>query len=158
MRQGVKTAVLTDNMFLELPIMTSQQELPAGATIYEAGDVSKGAYLIQSGKVDLMTAENFRLVTLGAGEMFGELGLVIDDFRSVTALTRTECTLILIPKKTLEKKFKAADPAIQGIFRSVGIRLREANRQKDELRRALDRVQKNNIRLEQELERYKRKI
>jgi len=61
--------------------MASQQELPAGATIYEAGDVSKGAYLIQSGKVDLMTAENFRLVTLGAGEMFGELGLVIDDFR-----------------------------------------------------------------------------
>ena len=138
--------------------MASQQELPAGATIYEAGDVSKGAYLIQSGKVDLMTAENFRLVTLGAGEMFGELGLVIDDFRSVTALTRTECTLILIPKKTLEKKFNAADPAIQGIFRSVGIRLREANRQKDELRRALERVQKNNIRLEQELERYKRKI
>ena len=138
--------------------MASQQELPAGATIYEAGDVSKGTYLIQSGKVDLMTAENFRLVTLGAGEMFGELGLVIDDFRSVTALTRTECTLILIPKKTLEKKFKAADPAIQGIFRSVGIRLREANRQKDELRRALDRAQKNNIRLEQELERYKRKI
>ena len=43
--------------------MASQQELPAGATIYEAGDVSKGAYLIQSGKVDLMTAENFRLDT-----------------------------------------------------------------------------------------------
>ena len=136
--------------------MASQQELPAGATIYETGDVSKGAYLIQSGKVDLMTAENFRLVTLGAGEMFGELGLVIDDFRSVTAVTRTDCTLILIPKKTLEKKFKTADPAILGIFRSVGIRLREANRQKDELRQALDRVQKNNIRLEQELERYKR--
>ena len=136
--------------------MASQQELPAGAMIYEAGDVSKGAYLIQSGKVDLMTAENFRLVTLGAGEMFGELGLVIDDFRSVTAVTRTDCKLILIPKKTLEKKFKTADPAILGIFRSVGIRLREANRQKDELRQALDRVQKNNIRLEQELERYKR--
>jgi len=102
--------------------MASQQELPAGTTIYEAGDVSKGAYLIQSGKVDLMTAENFRLVTLGAGEMFGELGLVIDDFRSVTAVTRTDCTLILIPKKTLEKKFKTADPAIRGIFRSVGIR------------------------------------
>ena len=68
--------------------MASQQDLPAGVTIYEAGDVSKGAYLIQSGKVDLMTAENFRLVTLGAGEMFGELGLVIDDFRSVTAVTR----------------------------------------------------------------------
>jgi len=34
--------------------------------------------------------------------------------------------------------------------------LREANRQKDELRHALDRVQKNNIRLEQELERYQR--
>jgi len=86
--------------------MASQQELPAGATIYEAGDVSKGAYLIQSGKVDLMTAENFRLVTLGAGEMFGELGLVIDDFRSVTAVTRTECALILIPKETLEKSLK----------------------------------------------------
>jgi hypothetical protein len=40
----------------------------------------------------------------------------------------------------------------------VGIRLREANRQKDELRQALDRVQKNSIRLEQELERYKRQI
>ena len=74
--------------------MASQQELPAGATIYEAGDVSKGAYLVQSGKVYLMTAENFRLVTLGSGEMFGELGLVIDDLRSVTAVTRTECTLI----------------------------------------------------------------
>jgi len=36
--------------------------------------------------------------------------------------------------------------------------LREANRQKDELRQALDRVQKNSIRLEQELERYKRQI
>jgi CRP-like cAMP-binding protein len=138
--------------------MASQQDLPAGVTIYEAGDVSKGAYLIQSGKVDLITAENFRLVTLGAGEMFGELGLVIDDFRSVTAVTRTECALILIPKETLEKKFKAADPAIRGIFRSVGIRLREANRQKDELRQALDRLQKNSIRLEQELERYKRQI
>jgi hypothetical protein len=66
----------------------SAQSFPAGHIIYEKGDLSVCAYLIQSGKVELLRgypAKTVRIALLKSGDIFGEMGLVEERPRSLTA-------------------------------------------------------------------------
>ena len=104
-------------------MMAKIEQYLSGDEIYRAGENSRGAYIIETGKGSLYTDKGFQLVTLGEGELFGELGQVVDDQRSVTAKARTDCRLRHIPKNVLNSKFDSADPAIAGMFRALAIRL-----------------------------------
>lgn len=66
----------------------SAQSFPAGHIIYEKGDLSVCAYLIQSGQVELLRgypAKPVRIALLKGGDIFGEMGLVEERPRSLTA-------------------------------------------------------------------------
>lgn len=95
--------------------MAFKKSFLAGEEIYKAGQNSNGAFIIVSGTVSLYTDMDFHLVTLGEGELFGELGQVVDEQRSVTAIARTDCQLKHIPRNVLDEKFKNSDPAINGM-------------------------------------------
>jgi hypothetical protein len=83
-------------------------EFPAGAVIFNAGDASTSAYLIRSGTVELLPGNPRsadRLAQLGPGEVFGEMSLIEERPRSLSAravsavqlssLTRAEFELLL---------------------------------------------------------------
>ncbi|HLI10166.1 MAG TPA: cyclic nucleotide-binding domain-containing protein [Alphaproteobacteria bacterium] len=66
--------------------MTERHFAP-GEVIYREGDPSDFAYFIKSGKVEILKreADGLRQVTvLGKGDVFGEMGIVLDQRRSVT--------------------------------------------------------------------------
>ena len=73
--------------------MTTIKNFLEGERIYQAGESSRGAYIIETGWVNLYTDIEFHLVTLGEGELFGELGQIIDEQRGVTAIAKTDCQL-----------------------------------------------------------------
>lgn len=78
--------------------MTERQFAP-GEVIYREGDKSDFAFIIKSGRVEILKAEASgpRQVTiLGEGDIFGEMGVVLDQPRSVTAraLDRVEVRAI----------------------------------------------------------------
>ncbi len=67
--------------------------------IFTKGDPSEFAYLIKVGEVEILEGypeEPVRLATLGAGEIFGEMGLVDERPRSLTAraVAHTEAATI----------------------------------------------------------------
>ncbi len=138
--------------------MALKKSFVAGEEIYRAGQSSNGAFIIEVGTVRLFTSMKFHLVTLGEGELFGELGQVVDEQRSVTAIARTDCKLKHIPRSVLDEKFKNTDPAITGMFRALAIRLRKANEQKVEMWTEIENLRANRKHLELEMEKMKRAL
>jgi NTE family protein len=70
--------------------------LPAGATLFEAGDVGDALFLVRSGLVEIRGAgpsRSARLTTIGPGETVGEQSLLTGRPRSATAVAQTSVTL-----------------------------------------------------------------
>ena len=99
----------------------------AGQTIYKASTMPDGAYIIHSGEVDLVSPGHMHLTTLHAGEIFGEIGQLLDERRTVNAIARTDCILTHVSSAVLTQKMEKVDPAIKGIIRALATRLTEAN-------------------------------
>lgn len=69
--------------------------------IFEAGDPSEFAYIIRTGQVEILRdyPENpLRLAVLGAGDVFGEMGLVDERPRSLTARAISETHLSTVTR------------------------------------------------------------
>jgi NTE family protein len=70
--------------------------LPAGATLFEAGDVGDALFVVRSGLVDVVgtgPSRSTRLTTIGPGETVGEQSLLSGRPRSATAVAQTGVTL-----------------------------------------------------------------
>ena len=72
-----------------------------GEIIVEPGEPSKGAFLIEDGKVEVFRASGGRKIvvaSLGKGEIFGEMALVggTEHVRYVQARERTNCLVISV--------------------------------------------------------------
>lgn len=67
--------------------------LQAGDTLFCAGDVSDGAYLLTAGRVRVHLPEDDRTVDIGRGEMVGESGLIAGQTRAGTVTALRDCTL-----------------------------------------------------------------
>ena len=70
----------------------------AGATIFEKGDQADEMYVILEGEVEIRSG-NSLLGTLGAGEVFGEMGIIDKQPRSASAIARTNCKLGMLDEK-----------------------------------------------------------
>ena len=70
-----------------------------GELIYEIGSIPEEAYLILEGYVNIETKDQFKLNTLGKGEVFGESSLLLGTKRTVTARADTQKVIAnIIPK------------------------------------------------------------
>jgi CRP-like cAMP-binding protein len=82
-----------------------QRSLSPGEVVFDEGDPSDQLYVIQAGEVELVreTASKQRVVArLGAGDFFGELGLVAGERRSTRAVAVNTTRLIALDRETLE--------------------------------------------------------
>ena len=76
-----------------------------GHTLFAAGDDADAAYVVQEGSFDL-TAEKNAPSIAGRGALIGELALLTETKRAVTAVAREPSAVVRIPRqlflKTLE--------------------------------------------------------
>jgi CRP-like cAMP-binding protein len=77
----------------------TERRFAAGDVIYRVGDQSDFAYVIKAGSVEILKREDGKerqVTVLGAGDIFGEMGVILDQRRSVTAraLERVELRAI----------------------------------------------------------------
>ncbi len=105
----------------------------AGEFIYKAEDKPDGVFLIHTGEVEVLSKTGLLLATLNTGEIFGEIGELLSERRSVSARAKSNCTLMHIASMTLENKLDECDAALKGILRSLALRLRSADRNYEEL-------------------------
>jgi len=81
-----------------------------GQVIFSEGDAADRVYLVGSGKVQIGKGRGMRpgtyaryLATLEAGDVFGEMALVLDKPRTAAAVAKTECELFAFSRTSFEE-------------------------------------------------------
>jgi CRP/FNR family transcriptional regulator, cyclic AMP receptor protein len=73
-------------------------EVPAGATIFQQGDVGDVMYGVISGEVELRIGDQ-PVRTRGPDDVFGELALIDGHPRTASAVAVTDCSLATIDQR-----------------------------------------------------------
>lgn len=101
----------------------------AGELIFAEGDAPNGAYLIESGSVEITTLqfnEPRVLGELGPGMLLGEMAVIDHSPRTATARALTDCRLIPINREQFAERLAAADPVVRALLMSQLSRYRSA--------------------------------
>ena len=104
-----------------------------GELIYEIGSIPEEAYLILEGYVNIETQDQFKLNTLGKGEVFGESSLLLGTKRTVTARADNQKVIANIIPKDYFSKLKKNDVVLNALIRKTQIRLIDANKKINQL-------------------------
>jgi CRP/FNR family transcriptional regulator, cyclic AMP receptor protein len=141
MTAAVSTAVLRnvpllasfpDEQLRVLTAVVSRRSVPRGTVVMAAGDPTDSLYIVISGRLKVMMSDaegkEVILSFLGAGEYFGEMGLIDDSPRSASVVSSEPCELLAIAKRDfkrcLAENFEMATAVMRGLVR----RLRDADR------------------------------
>tara|TARA_B100002052_G_C15605880_1_gene473063 strand:+ start:40 stop:435 length:396 start_codon:yes stop_codon:yes gene_type:complete len=95
--------------------------------IYSHNDLSDKIYLIESGEVKILSKHGLQLGVLKEGEIFGEVGHIIESGRTVTAIALTNTLIKVIDEKAIKEKMNNADPVLSAIIRGLSLRIGDAN-------------------------------
>lgn len=104
------------------------KEFPKGTVLFKEGDIGTEMYLINSGEVRLSrktTQGNVVLATLGFGEFFGEMSVITNKPRTVTAETISDCRLNVISKDILETLITGNPLVALSILKKLVFRLED---------------------------------
>ncbi len=105
------------------------KEFPKGTIMFKEGDEGKEMYLINSGEVKLSrktSQGDIILARLGFGEFFGEMSVITNQPRTVTAETVTDCRLNIITKDILETLVAGKPLVALSILKKLMFRLENA--------------------------------
>jgi CRP-like cAMP-binding protein len=104
-----------------------------GEVIFETNEKSDELFLINSGSVEIQSREGFLLVTLGEGELFGEMASIMGEReRTARAVTATTAVIDVIDASTMQRKLGEADPVLRALIRNLTTRLADANQMNEE--------------------------
>ncbi|MEO1038271.1 MAG: patatin-like phospholipase family protein [Pseudomonadota bacterium] len=102
--------------------------LPAGQTLFEAGEPADAFYLVRSGTLaTFRTGADGRPELIGhirAGEPIGEMALVEDRPHSASVYAMRDCELVRLPKRTFDKLTKKHASLMRELTRMMLFRLR----------------------------------
>ena len=99
----------------------------AGEIIYKAGDEPDFAYLLTKGEVEIISEKGTRVGFVNKDEVFGELSILLNTKRTVTAIALKDSEALLIPKKNLLDDYNQTSFFIRAILRSTYLRLTNLN-------------------------------
>jgi CRP-like cAMP-binding protein len=105
------------------------KEFPKGTVLFKEGDIGTEMYLINSGEVKLSRKTKLGtvvLATLGFGEFFGEMSVITNKPRTITAEAVTDCRLNVISKDVLETLVTSNPLVALSILKKLMFRLEDA--------------------------------
>jgi len=91
--------------------------VPADTALFHRGDEPDGMYLIASGKVEVGNG-GMQPIPLGAGDFFGEMGLLQDAPRMATVRTVSPCRLLVLERQDF-KNLMAEDSDLRDAIARV---------------------------------------
>lgn len=97
-----------------------RQTVQTGASIFEEGSQGDNAFIVQSGKIDIVKTVNGKEVVLGSvgqGGIFGEMALIDDHPRMATARAAEQTTYIIVSRNIFQQKLAKTDPFIRGLLK-----------------------------------------
>ena len=99
--------------------VVQRRTFQAGDKIFKEGDEGDGAYVVQSGEVEIIkvTDNNEEVIgVIGVGGIFGEMALIDSKPRMAMARTSKSATIIVVTKQMFDEKMKSVDPFIRGLL------------------------------------------
>jgi CRP-like cAMP-binding protein len=108
------------------------QYYEAGQTVYSEDEPAESCFILQAGRVRLVKrirSDERSLTVLRPGDLFGEDALVAQSRRAATAITLTECTALVLDRKTFGVLL-SGNPGVAGtLVGQLVQRLRNAEEQ-----------------------------
>ena len=98
-----------------------------GEIIYKVGDEPDFAYLLTTGEIEIISDKGTRVGFINKDEVFGELSILLNTKRTVTAIALKKSRALLIPKKNLINDYNKTSFFIKAILRSTYMRLTNLN-------------------------------
>jgi len=105
------------------------KDFPRGTVLFKEGDTGAEMYLTNSGEVILSRKTKQGVVvlaTLGFGEFFGEMSVITNEPRTITAEALTDCRLNVISKDILETLVTGNPLVALSILKKLMFRLEDA--------------------------------
>ena len=105
------------------------KEFPKGTVLFKEGDIGTEMSLMNSGEVKLTRKTkqgNVVVATLGFGEFFGEMSVITNKPRTITAETVSDCRLNVISKDVLETLVTGNPLVALSILKKLVFRLEHA--------------------------------
>ncbi len=160
---------LSSAAYAALARRTHESTFKAGKVIFREGAHGATLYIVKDGEVDIVKGRGrdaVTLVTRGAGEFFGEMGILENAQRSATARARSDVMLLDVPGDVVMKTLLKHPQVLLETTRRLSSNLRQADtkmigrlkKKNAELRRAYKALQEaqdeivEKKRLERELE------
>ncbi len=100
----------------------------ANSTIFDEGEKGDSAYIIRSGKVEILkgikSSNPVSLAELGKGDVLGEMALFDDRPRMASAIALTDVELIKMSGEEFRARLSTMDPAIKSMVLTMVARVR----------------------------------
>jgi CRP-like cAMP-binding protein len=103
-----------------------------GDYIFKEGDIGEVMFIIHRGKVNITkrTDEGEKiLVTLAAGDFFGEMAIIDKAPRSASAIAAEETVCIVLDEELFEQQMQRNAKIVKKILKNMSARLRAMNEQ-----------------------------
>lgn len=117
--------------------MAVRRKVARNTTIVRVGDSTDSLFVIVSGSAKVLNRDTegheVILSLLGAGQCFGEMGLIDGSPRSADVVANENCELLVIAKTDFKKALAENVDLCLNIMKSLVLRLREANRKIESL-------------------------
>jgi CRP/FNR family cyclic AMP-dependent transcriptional regulator len=130
-------AGLAESEFEQLARVAVSRKVPRNKTIVHVGDSTDSLFVIVSGQAKVLNRDvegnEVILTFLGAGECFGEMGLIDGSPRSADVVASENCELLEISKSDFTRALAGNVDLCLNIMKSLVWRLREANRKIESL-------------------------
>jgi len=111
-------AVLGRDALRILAIGTENRYVHEGVTLFGEGEQADGAYVVQEGSFDLVKRDNGAATVVGPGALIGEVALISETRRPVSAVAREPSSVVRIPRQLFLKVLES-DP-------DAALRMRDA--------------------------------
>ncbi|MGZ8263749.1 MAG: Crp/Fnr family transcriptional regulator [Burkholderiales bacterium] len=126
-------SALTDTEYASLLPSIARRAYPARSCILRAGDPPDGVCIVLSGRVRLVHEDRERCAliaeTFGAGELFGEMGLIDPAACPVSAVAAEDCEVAVIPRDAALECLQTSRGGALNLLRTSLERLCKAHRQ-----------------------------
>jgi CRP/FNR family transcriptional regulator, cyclic AMP receptor protein len=103
----------------ELAAAMSEVEVEAGAKVVSVDDYGTAVYFIEQGEADVLADGDEATDTLGPGDTFGEIALLLTGERSATVVARTPMQLLSLSGQDFER-IRAGVPELENSLRRLG--------------------------------------
>jgi len=94
-----------------------------GQRIFQEGEPGDATYIVAAGQVDIVKrgedGQEYPVVHLKPGNMFGELALVLRRPRAASAVAVTDCVCFELDREALNARLQRSSPFINALFRVI---------------------------------------